>query len=127
QTQWRVSHDQIQVTAVRTALQRLVTPRASTFFKTEEHGADECHECAFAGLVRPVQHIQAWIQPAPGLVVPKPETFNVDRLNSHAPTRRDTSVRNPATSRHPLWMRVHSILEAARHRELACLFAGTVE
>src|SRR5712692_5451076 len=49
-----VGDQKIEPAAVRAAIQWLVSLRASSLLEAEEHGANEGHEGALAGFVRPV-------------------------------------------------------------------------
>jgi hypothetical protein len=68
---------------VRAAIHRFLTLRAAAFFETKEHRPDKRHERALAGLIRAMKNIQTWIERSPGLVVPDPESIDMDVFNSH--------------------------------------------
>src|SRR5437016_2439480 len=79
----RVADDQIEPTAMGSAVERFVSFGASPLLEAEEHGTDECHERALAGFVGAVKDVESGRKRPPVLVVPHSETVNVNILDSH--------------------------------------------
>ena len=52
-----IANDQVQPPTMHSTFQWLISPRASAFFEPEQHGANEHHESALAGLVWAVKDI----------------------------------------------------------------------
>src|SRR5215471_10632454 len=83
QAQSRVADNDVQGAAMRSSLDRFVTPCASPFLETKKHRADKRHQRALAGFVRTIEHVQSRIQRSPVLIVPDSETVNLDMFNFH--------------------------------------------
>src|ERR1051326_9013536 len=82
--QKRIADEKIERSSVCSAIHRLVAFCSSALFKAEQHRSNESHEGALPRLVRSVEDVQPRRERAPMLVVPPPETINVNVFDSHS-------------------------------------------